>query len=166
MVINHWKQSQKASAKLPTPQQAPPQHQNDDEFNEDNYKCISYASAKPQANAFAQYCTEDAIEGFKLLDWKMMEKKQPCLVQFTVDHALPISISDCEWSFSSAKFTLNLLHLCMKSDLFEVLETLQAWYLQKQQDNDRSNEEMGWKEELEAISKALEGHGVDSDAEL
>ena len=95
-----------------------------------------------------------------------MKKKQPHLVQFAVDHVLPISISDCERSFSSAKFTLNPLRACMKSDLFEALETLRAWYLQKQQDYDRSNEEIRWKEELEVISKALEGHGMDSDAEL
>src|SRR5271170_4874596 len=91
------------------------------EFNEDDYKRISYASVKPQANAFAQYCAEDVIEGFKLSDWKTMEEKQPRLVQFTVDHALPISISDCERSFSSAKFTLNLLRVCMKYHLFEAL---------------------------------------------
>src|SRR5271154_3442361 len=131
------------------------------EFNEDDYKRISYASVKPQANAFAQYCAEDAIEGFKLSDWKTMEEKQPRLVQFALDHALPISISDCERSFSSAKFTLNPLRSCMKSDLFEEPETLRAWYLQKQQDNDRSNEEIGWKKELEAISGALESHGLD-----
>jgi hAT family protein len=165
-VTNHWKQSQKASAKQSTLQQAPPQRQKEDEFDEDDYKRISYTSAKPQANAFAQYCAEDAIEGFKLSDWKTMEKKQPYLVQFALDHALPISISDCERSFSSAKFTLNPLRACMKSDLFEALETLRAWYLQKQQDNDRNNEEMGWKEELEVISKALEGRDIDSDAEL
>ena len=82
MVSNHWNQSQKALAKLPTLQQAPPRRQNDDEFNEDDYKRISYASVKPQANAFAQYCAEDAIEGFKLSDWKTME---PRLVQFAVD---------------------------------------------------------------------------------
>jgi hypothetical protein len=58
MVNNHWKQSQKVSVKLSMSQQ--------DEFNEDNYKRISYASVKPQANAFTQYCAEDAIEGFKL----------------------------------------------------------------------------------------------------
>src|SRR5438876_183331 len=118
MVSNYWKQVQKVLVKLPMPQQAPQQCQNDDEFSEDDYKHISYASAKPQANAFAQYYAEDAIEGFKLSDWKMMEKKQPCLVQCAVDHALPISISDCKWLFSSAKFTLNLLQACMKSDFF------------------------------------------------
>ena len=95
-----------------------------------------------------------------------MEKKQSHLVQFAVDHALPISISDCEQSFSSAKFILNPLRACMKSDLFEALETLRGWYLQKHSDNDRSNEDIGWREELEVISKALESDGVDSDAEL
>ena len=54
----------------------------------------------------------------------------------------------------------------MKSDLFEALETLRAWYLQKQRDNDRSDKEIRWQKELEVISKALEGDGVDSDAEL
>ena len=53
----------------------------------------------------------------------------------------------------------------MKSDLFEALETLRAWYLQKLQDDDRSEKEIGQKE-LEVISQALEGYGMDSDAEL
>ena len=166
MVSSHWKQSQETLSKLPIPQQIYSQHQNNDEFDEDEHMRISYASVKPQANAFAQYCIEDAIEGFKLSDWKTMEKKQPHLVQFAIDHVLPISVSDCERSFSSAKFTFNPLRACMKSDLFEALETLQAWYLQRQQDNDRSDEEIGWKEELEVISKALEGDGMDGDVEL
>ena len=68
MVDNYWKQSQEALSKLPTPQQAPPQCQHNDEFDEDEHMCISYVSVKPQANAFVQYCAEDAIEEFKLLD--------------------------------------------------------------------------------------------------
>ena len=166
MVTNHWKQSQKAMTKLPMPQQPARQRQHDDEFDEDEHMRISYASVKPQANAFAQYCAEDAIEGFKLSDLKTMERKQPHLVQFAVDHALPISISECERSFSSAKFTLNPLRACMKPDLFEALETLRAWYLQKQRDNDKSDKEIGWQEELEVISKALGRDGIDGDAEL
>jgi hypothetical protein len=94
-----------------------------------------------------------------------MERKQPYLVQFTVGHKLPISISSCERSFSSAKFALNPLRACMKSDLFEALETLRAWCLQKLQDDDRSEKDIRWKE-LEVISQALEGYGMDSDAEL
>jgi hypothetical protein len=54
----------------------------------------------------------------------------------------------------------------MKSDLFEALETLRAWYLQKQRDNDKSDKEIGWQEELEVISKALGRDGIDGDAEL
>ena len=95
-----------------------------------------------------------------------MEKKQPYLVQFAVDYALPISIAECERLFSSAKFTLNPLRSSMKSDLFEALETLRAWYLQKHRDNDKSNEDIGWKEELEVILKALKGYSINSDAEL
>lgn len=53
----------------------------------------------------------------------------------------------------------------MNSDLFEALETLRAWHLQKLQDDNRSEKEVGWKEP-EVISQALEGHGMDSDAEL
>jgi hAT family C-terminal dimerisation region len=84
-----------------------------------------------------------------------MEKKQPHLVQFAVDHAFPISTSECERSFSSAKFTLNPLRTCMKSDLFEAIETLRAWYLQDQQDKDRAEKEIRLKEEQEVISQAI-----------
>jgi hypothetical protein len=49
------------------------------------------------------------IEHFKLLDWKEQEKNQPLLVQFALNHVLPISISERERSFSSAKLTLNPL---------------------------------------------------------
>ena len=89
-----------------------------------------------------------------------MEKKQSHVVQFALDHTLPISISDCERSFSSAKFTLNPLRACMKSDLLEALETLRAWYLQDQKDNDKRDEEKGQEEELEAISKILEREAI------
>lgn len=71
------------------PQQVPPRRQHNDTLDEDGHKRISYASVKPhsQANAFTQYCAEDAIEDFKLSDWKAMERKQPYLVvQFAVDH--------------------------------------------------------------------------------
>jgi hypothetical protein len=166
IVNNNWKQYQKtltSAASPPSSRQEPLQRESD--HDEDDYKRIKYVSAKPQANAFATYCTEDAIEDFKLSDWKTVEKKRPQLVQFAVDHALPISISDCERSFSSAKFTLNPLRTCMKSDLFEALETLRAWYLQKQQDSDRKKEAMEWEEELEVISQALNAHSIDSDVE-
>ena len=133
MVNNHWKQYQKILANLPRPQQEPllseSSHKED---NSDNYKRIKYALAKTQANVFGVYCSEEAIEDFKLSDWKNIKKKRPQLVQFAVDHALLILISDCERSFSSAKFTLNPLRACMKSDLFKALETLRAWYLQNQ----------------------------------
>jgi len=48
----------------------------------------------------------------------------------------------------------------MKSDLLEALETLRAWYLQDQKDNDKRDEEKGQKEELEAISKILEREAI------
>ena len=82
------------------------------------------------------------LKTFKLSDWKTIERKQPYLVQFAVDHTLPISISDCKRSFSSAKFTLNPLRAYIKSNLFKALETPRAWYLQKLQD-DRSGKEIG-----------------------
>ena len=151
---NHWNQSQNTSSKLPTVQQTPPQPQCD-VFDPDEHMRISYAAKTPHANAFGQYCAEDAIEDFELSDWKNMEKKQPHLVQFAVDHALPVSISDCERSFSSAKFTLNPLRVCMKSDLFEALETLRAWYLQDQEEKDRVNKDIRRKEEQEMICEAL-----------
>ena len=84
---------------------------------------------------------------------------------FAVDHALPISLSDCERSFSSAKFTLNPLRACMKSDLFEALETLRAWYLQKQQDSQKEKEEVEMREELEVLSEAFKAYSVDNNAE-
>jgi len=154
MVNSYWKQYQKTLANLPSPRQEPLQR--DSNRDEDDYKRIKYTSARPQANAFTLYCTEDTIEDFKLSDWKMIEKKRPQLVQFALNHALPISISDCERSFSSAKFTLNPLQTCMKSDLFEALETLRAWYLQKQQDSNREKEAVEWEEELAVISQALQ----------
>ena len=88
-----------------------------------------------------------------------MTKKQAHLVQFAVNHALPISISECERSFSNAKFTLNPLRTCMKSDLFEAIETLRAWFLQDQQDKNRAEEDIRLKEEQAAISEAIEGGG-------
>jgi hypothetical protein len=76
-----------------------------------------------------------------------LEKKQAHLVQFTVDHALPISISECERLFSSAKFTLNPLRTYMKSNLFKAIETLRAWYPQDHQDRDKAKKDIRLKEE-------------------
>jgi hypothetical protein len=68
-----------------------------------------------------------------------MEQNHPDLVQFALDHAaVPISISDCERSFSSAKFALNPLRTRMKSDLFEALETLRTWYLEDQEQKQKA----------------------------
>ena len=165
IVSNHWRQFQRTQATLPRPQQEPPpsesgHNQDDSEEDRDDYMRIKYRSAKPQANLFASYCAEDTIEDFKLSDWKNVERKQPQLVQFAVDHALPISISDCERSFSSAKFTLNPLRACMKSDLFEALETLRQWYLQKHQESEKKTESMELREELEVITEALKTHRI------
>ena len=75
-------------------------------------------------------------------DWKRLEKNQPDLVQFALDHTLPISSSECERSFSSAKLTLNPLRAFLKSDLFEALETLRAWFLQSHNNDVEDNEKM------------------------
>jgi hypothetical protein len=88
-----------------------------------------------------------------------LEKKQAHLVQFTVDRALPISISERERLFSSAKFTLNPLRTYMKSDLFEVIETLRAWYLQDQQDMDRAEKDIRLEEEQKVISETIRACG-------
>ena len=154
IVGTHWKQTQKSFTKLPT-HRPPPQPERSDESDLDDHIRISYSATGAQASAFVNYTTNDPIEKFKLLDWKAMEKKQPHLVQFAMDHALPISTAECERSFSSAKFTLNPLRTCMKSDLFEALETLRAWYLQDQQDKDRAEKEIRLKEEQEVISQAI-----------
>jgi hAT family C-terminal dimerisation region len=152
MVSKHWKQWQKEGPKqqsqqvlttVPaTPQRPPLKQQNDDdsEFDEKAHKRISYA-VKAQGNTFTQYYVGDPVEDFKLLDWKEQEKNQLLLVQFALNHALPISIFECERSFSSAKLTLNPLRSYMKSDLFEALETLRAWYLQAEQETDTNNAE-------------------------
>jgi len=159
IVSNHWKQAQKsAKPPLQPASQSGDDSQSTDSSGEDldDYKRISYSVTRQQANAFAQYCADDAIEGFKLSDWKSKGKKQPDLVRFALDHALPISVSECERSLSSAKFTLTPLRVRMKSDLFEALETLRAWFLQKHQDDKRKMEETGLEEELAVISAVLE----------
>jgi hypothetical protein len=43
----------------------------------------------------------------------------------------------------------------MKSDLFEALETLRAWYLQQQQDKDRVDEYIKRKEEQEVKCEVI-----------
>jgi hypothetical protein len=122
MVSKHWKQWQKEGPKqrsqevlttVPVTSQRPPlKQQNDDdsEFDEKTHKRIPY-TVKAQGNTFTQYYVGDpaAVEDFKLLDWKEQEKNQPLLVQFAPNHAFPISISECERSFRSAKLTLNPL---------------------------------------------------------
>src|SRR3546814_20751984 len=67
---------QKDMQKHSVPQPAAPRRQLDDEFDEDEHIRISYASVKPQANAFTHYCAEDAVEEFKLSDWKTVERSE------------------------------------------------------------------------------------------
>jgi len=138
----------------PQLQRAPPQA-HEDGFQYD-HKRIRYRTARNPASVFERYCNEDALEEFKLADWKKLEKSQPSLVQFALDYTLPISISECERSFSSAKFTLSPLRAYMKSDLFEALETLRAWFLQSHKKGVKDGEEKRWSEELEVISELLQ----------
>ena len=78
------------------------------------------------------------------------------MVRFALDHALPISVSECERYVSSAKFTLNSLRVRMMSDLFEALESLQAWFLQKYQYDEKKKGETRLGKELAAITSVLE----------
>jgi hypothetical protein len=47
----------------------------------------------------------------------------------------------------------------MKSDLFETIETLRAWYLQDQQDRDRAENDIRLKEDQKVISATIGGSG-------
>jgi hypothetical protein len=163
-VLALWRQAKDRSRKaapvavnLPAPQQVPAQvHEgSNDKFRYD-HKSIKYTTIRNSDGEFERYCAEDALEEFSLSDWKRLEKNQPDLVQFALDHTLPISSSECERSFSSAKFTLNPLRAFMKSDLFEALETLRAWFLQSHNDDLKDNEKKRRSEELEVISEILQ----------
>jgi hypothetical protein len=105
---------------------------NDDSLNMGAYMSTSYGpTSNREVDVFGEYVTSTPQEDFQLSQWQLIEQKHPELVQFALDHAaIPISSSECERSFSSAKFALNPLRSRMKSDLFEALETLRAWYLE------------------------------------
>src|SRR6267378_4113505 len=158
------KAAQSDSVNLPAPQQEVHDDSDDNSDSDDHddsddhefqydHKSIVYTTINNSDSAFEKYCAEDALEGFELSDWGKLEKTQPNLVQFALDHPLPISVSECERSFSSAKFTLNPLRACMKSDLFEALETLRAWFLKDGVEDDKEKRR---REELEVISEMLQ----------
>jgi len=158
------KAAQSDSVNLPAPQQEVHDDSDDNSDSDDHddsddhefqydHKSIVYTTINNSDSAFEKYCAEDALEGFELSDWGKLEKTQPNLVQFALDHTLPISVSECERSFSSAKFTLNPLRACMKSDLFEALETLRAWFLKDGVEDDKKKRR---REELEVISEMLQ----------
>jgi len=134
---------------------------NDNSLNLEEYMsapCNPTASSDWKIDGFEKYASSPPQEDFALNQWQSIEQKHPDLVQFALDHAaIPISSSECERSFSSAKFALTPLRSKMKSDLFEALETLRAWYLddqaQRKQEMDRI--------EQDVISEALkDGGGV------
>lgn len=122
------------------------------------YISASYTDTSSQEiDEFTEYVSSAPRNAFELTEWQFVEQKHPDLVRFALDHAaIPISSSECERSFSSAKLTLNPLRAKMKSDLFEALETLRAWYLaeegQKKQEMDRT--------EQKVISEALDREGA------
>jgi hypothetical protein len=122
------------------------------------YISASYtATSSQKIDEFTEYVSSAPRNAFELTEWQFVEQKHPDLVRFALDHAaIPISSSECERSFSSAKLTLNPLRAKMKSDLFEALETLRAWYLaeegQKKQEMDRT--------EQKVISEALDREGA------
>jgi len=129
-----------------------------DSLGIDEYCGISYDSNPAQhADGFEEYITSDPDKKFQLHEWRLTEQKYPDLVRFALDHAaVPISTSDCERSFSSAKFSLNPLRARMKSDLFEALETLRAWYLQDLARKQTVENEQAEEEEEQIIAEALD----------
>jgi hypothetical protein len=132
---------------------------NDDTLDIEEYMTISYDSQPGlKVDAFAEYTTSAPKQHFELAQWQLIEQKHPDMVQFALDHAaIPITISDCERSFSSAKFSLNPLRTRMKSDLFEALETLRAWYLQDEDQRLKAENEQMEQEEQQIIVEALKG---------
>lgn len=128
-----------------------------DSLGIEEYLRISHNSEPTQiVDAFAEYTSSAPEQQFKLARWESIEEKHPDLVQFALDHAaIPISTSDCERSFSSAKFSLNPLRTRMKSDLFEALETLRAWYLEDQERKRKTEKRQAEQEEEQIIAEAL-----------
>ena len=53
----------------------------------------------------------------------------------------------------------------MKSDPFEEMEILRAWFLQKQRDDDIVGKEARWEKELDVMNEAFGSHRIESDAE-
>lgn len=158
VVNDHWQTYQSrylphdSNSTIQQPQPLSSSDDNEDDSNDDSlgvkeYLKISHGSQRTRkVDAFAEYISSAPEQRFELEQWRLSEQNHSGLVQFALDHAaVPISISDCERSFSSAKFALNPLRIRMKSDLFEALETLRAWYLedekQKQNTEDRQMEQ-------------------------
>lgn len=136
-------------------------HSNDDTCDSlgiEEYMRISHNSNPTRiVDAFREYTSSAPEQQFELAQWQPIEQKHPDLVQFALDHAaIPISISDCERSFSSAKFALNPLRAKMKSDLFEALETLRAWYLEDQGRKQKAENRQAAREEEQIIAEVLE----------
>jgi hypothetical protein len=130
----------------------------DDSFGLEEYMRISHNSQLTrEVDAFVKYTSSAPERQFQLAQWQLIEQTHPDLVQFALDHAaVPISISDCERSFSSAKFALNPLRTRMKSDLFEALETLRAWYLEDEAQKQKTENRQMEQEEQQIIAEAVE----------
>ncbi len=130
---------------------------NNDSLGLEEYMKLSYDHQQARkVDAFTEYISSAPEQQFRLKQWQLMEQNHFGLVQFALDHAaVPISTSDCERSFSSAKFALNPLRTRMKSDLFEALETLRAWYLEDEKQKQKVNNRQMEQEEQQILAEAL-----------
>jgi hypothetical protein len=128
----------------------------DDEFDTEEHLRISYHSRLQKLDEFEEYVATAPDPLHELPQWMIIETKHPGLVQFAADHiAIPASVSECERSFSSAKFALNPLRSRMKSDLFEALETLRSWYLSDLQEEQSTEKKRNEAEERQVIAQAF-----------
>ena len=126
-----------------------------DSLGIEQYLRLSHDSIpkKQSSDVFNEYTSSPPVPRFELTQW---QHEHPDLVQFALDHAaVPISTSECERSFSSAKFALNPLRSRMKSDLFEALETLRAWYLDDQARKQKADSRQADQKERQIIIEAL-----------
>jgi len=165
VVREHWQKyrsrhhSQDSNSTSQRPQKAQVLTRNlndDDEFDTEEHLRISYDRGLQKIDEFGEYIATAPDPLHDLPHWMLIELKLPALAQFAADHmAIPASVSECERSFSSAKFELNPLRSRMKSDLFEALETLRSWYLSDLQEEQSTENKRREADERQVIAQAL-----------
>jgi hypothetical protein len=100
--------------------------------------------------------------------WNARISSQPDLARFAIDMlALPVSSTECERVFSSAKLLITASRNRLRPDIIEANECLKAWFGKPQQveQDEHGGQDVDWASSKESGEKSGEESGEESGGE-